>query len=226
MDSTPSRLVMTGDGSHTLFDARFDQHYHSIHGSLQESYRIFIELGLDPLLHTVDEIRVFEMGLGTGLNALLTWQWAEAHRQPVYYVSIEAYPIAGSEAEQLNYEALVGHSGLARIHQAAWGTPVQLSPYYTLLKYQTLLQDFSAGGTLFDVIYYDAFAPRTQPQLWTADLFAHVADFTRMGGYLVTYCAKGTVQRALRSAGFRVEKLRGPLAKRHVLRGVREAGIS
>ena len=217
---------MTGDGSYTLFNTRFDQHYHSIHGSLQESYRIFIELGLDPLLHTADEIRVFEMGLGTGLNALLTWQWSEAHRQPVYYVSIEAYPISDLEAQQLNYEALVGQSGLAHIHQAAWGTPLRLSPYFTFLKHPTLLQDFSAGGTLFDVIYYDAFAPRTQPELWTAEVFAHVAAFTRMGGSLVTYCAKGEVQRALRSAGFRVEKHRGPSGKRHVLRGVREAGIS
>lgn len=226
MDSTPSRLVLTEDGSHTIFDPRFDQHYHSIHGSLQESYRIFIELGLDPFLPTTDTVRVFEMGLGTGLNALLTWRWAETHQRPVHYVSIEAYPISDSEAQQLNYEDLVGQRGLPHIHQAAWGTPLRLSPYFTFLKHHTLLQDFSAGGTLFDVIYYDAFAPRTQPELWTADMFAHVATFTRIGGHLVTYCAKSDVQRALRSAGFRVEKHRGPWSKRHVLRGIREEEIS
>ena len=222
MDSLPSRLILTEDGSHTLFDSRFDQHYHSIHGSLQESRRIFIELGVDSSLHKTDEIRVFEMGLGTGLNALLTWQWAEQHQKSVYYVSIEAYPIANSEAEQLNYEALVGQSGLAQIHRATWGTPIRLSPYFTFLKHQIVLQDYSAEGTLFDVVYYDAFAPRTQPELWTAEMFAHVATFTRPGGHLVTYCAKSDVQRALRSAGFRVEKHPGPWGKRHVLRGVRE----
>ena len=222
MDSSPPRLILTEDGSHTLFDARFDQHYHSIHGSLQESRRIFIELGIDPFLNKTDEIRVFEMGLGTGLNALLTWQWAEQHRRPVYYVSIEAYPITDAEARQLNYEALVGQHGLKEIHQASWGTPVRLSPYFTFLKHQTSLQHFSAEGTLFDVIYYDAFAPRTQPELWTAETFRHVAGFTQESGALVTYCAKSDVQRALRSAGFRVEKHPGPWGKRHVLRGIRE----
>ena len=226
MDSLPPRLVLTEDGSHTLFDPRFDQHYHSIHGSVQESYRIFIELGIDPFLDNSKEIRVFEMGLGTGLNALLTWQWAEAHRRPVHYVSIEAYPVSEQEAEQLNYETLMGLPGPDKIHQAPWGTPVPLSPYFTFLKHQTLLQDYAAGGTLFDVVYYDAFAPRTQPELWTAETFAHVATFTRSGGHLVTYCAKSDVQRALRSAGFRVEKHRGPWRKRHVLRGVREGEVS
>ncbi|MPR33609.1 tRNA (5-methylaminomethyl-2-thiouridine)(34)-methyltransferase MnmD [Salmonirosea aquatica] len=222
MDSLPSRLFLTEDGSHTLYDPGFDQHYHSIHGSLQESRRIFIELGIDPFLDKADEIRIFEMGLGTGLNALLTWQWAEQHRKPVEYVGIEAYPISDAEAEQLNYGALVGQDGLASVHQAAWGTPIHLSPYFTLVKHQTLLQHFSAEGTLFDVIYYDAFAPRVQPELWTAETFAQVAAFTKTGGYLVTYCAKSDVQRALRSAGFRVEKHPGPWGKRHVLRGVKE----
>lgn len=222
MNPAFSRLVLTEDGSHTLFDPRFDQHYHSIHGSLQESYRIFIELGIDPLRDRTDEIRVFEMGLGTGLNALLTWQWAEQHRKPVRYVSIEAYPITDSEADELNYEALVDQPGLGKIHQAAWGTLVPLSPYFTFLKHQTLLQDYSPEGTSFNVIYFDAFAPRTQPELWTAETFAHVAVFTDIGGALVTYCAKSDVQRALRSAGFRVEKHPGPWGKRHVLRGIRE----
>ncbi len=226
MDLLSPRLVLTEDGSHTLFDSRFDQHYHSLHGSLQESYRIFIELGIGYFLHGTDKIRVFEMGLGTGLNALLTWQWAEQHQKYVHYVSVEAYPISEQEAGQLNYEVLVGQHGLAQIHQAAWGTPIQLSPYFTFLKHQTLLQDYSAGGTLFDVVYYDAFAPRTQPELWTADTFSLVATFTSVGSALVTYCAKSDVQRALRSAGFRVEKHRGPWGKRDVLRGIREGEIS
>ncbi len=222
MDTLPSRLILTEDGSHTLFDVRFDQHYHSIHGSLQESYRIFIELGIGYCSHKTDEIRVFEMGLGTGLNALLTWQWAEQHQKSVHYVSIDAYPISDEEAEQLNYEALVNREGLSDIHRAAWDTSIQLSPHFTFLKHQTLLQEFSVEGTLFDVVYYDAFAPRTQPELWTAETFARVAGFTKAGGALVTYCAKSDVQRALRSAGFRVEKHRGPSGKRHVLRGIRE----
>jgi tRNA U34 5-methylaminomethyl-2-thiouridine-forming methyltransferase MnmC len=222
MDTLPSRLILTEDGSHTLFDVRFDQHYHSIHGSLQESHRIFIELGIGYCSHKTDEIRVFELGLGTGLNALLTWHWAEQYPKSVHYVSIDAYPITVQEAQQLNYETLVNQEGLIDLHQVAWGTPIRLSPYFTFLKQQTLLQDFCAEGTLFDVIYYDAFAPRTQPELWTAETFAQVARFTKVGGALVTYCAKSDVQRALRSAGFRVEKHRGPSGKRHVLRGIRE----
>jgi tRNA U34 5-methylaminomethyl-2-thiouridine-forming methyltransferase MnmC len=222
MNQPTPRLVLTEDGSHTLFDPHFDQHYHSIHGSLQESRRIFIELGIDPFVDKADEIRVFEMGLGTGLNALLTWQWAEQHQKAVYYVSIEAYPITDEEAGKLNFEDLVGQDGLADIHQAVWGTSIRLSPYFTLVKHQIVLQHFSAGGTLFDIVYYDAFAPRTQPELWTGETFTQVAAFTQTGGYLVTYCAKSDVQRALRSAGFRVEKHPGPWGKRHVLRGVKE----
>jgi tRNA U34 5-methylaminomethyl-2-thiouridine-forming methyltransferase MnmC len=223
MDSFSPHLILTKDGSHSLFAPRFNQHYHSLHGSLLESSHIYLGLGLHPLLSgpSTEPIRVFEMGLGTGLNALLTWQRAEEVPKAVHYVAVEAFPIPDDQSQQLNYEVLTGHPGLDRIHRTGWGKTLQLSPFFELTKYQITLQDYIHQGEGFDVIYYDAFSPHAQPELWTEEVFSKVASFTRPGGVLVTYCTKGDVKRALRGAGFKVKKHPGPWGKRDVLRATR-----
>jgi tRNA U34 5-methylaminomethyl-2-thiouridine-forming methyltransferase MnmC len=225
MDTFSPRLVVTKDGSHSLYAPRFDQHYHSLSGSLRESLHIYIDLGLRPFLEREDAtpVRVFEMGLGTGLNALLTWQLSDEAEKSVHYVAVEAYPLTHDQIESLNYEALTGHAGLSQLHGAAWGEPVALSPYFTFTRYFTSLQNYSPESACFDVVYYDAFSPEAQPELWTEDLFRKVAAFTAPGGSLVTYCTKGDVKRALRSAGFQIQKHPGPWGKRDVLRAVRQA---
>lgn len=219
MDSGSPYIVLTKDGSHSLYAPQFDQHYHSLHGSLQESRHIYIELGLCPFLssESAEPIRVFEMGLGTGLNALLTWQLADLSPKSIEYVAVEAFPISDEQSAQLNYEELTGQTGLNQLHQVAWGKSITLSPNFNFTKYHTTLQDYITSEEYFHVVYYDAFAPSAQPELWTEDLFHKVAAFTRPGGHLVTYCTKGDVKRALRNAGFRVRKYPGPWGKRDVL---------
>ncbi|GAB2794925.1 tRNA (5-methylaminomethyl-2-thiouridine)(34)-methyltransferase MnmD [Rhabdobacter roseus] len=217
------RLVLTADGTHSLYSPVFNQHYHSLHGALQESRHIFIGLGLEPLLQAnapSTPIQIFEMGFGTGLNALLAWQLADRLRQPVTYLGVEAFPISEAEAAQLNFGEQTGQAGLSQLHRAAWGTSQVLSDYFTFQKQHTTLQAFRPE-VLYDVIFYDAFAPGAQPELWSEATFAQVAAFTRPGGYLVTYSSKGSVRRALQAAGFAVEKHPGPGTKREVVRAVR-----
>lgn len=224
MDSLAPSIVLTRDGSHSLYAPQFDQHYHSLHGSLQESLHIYIDLGLRPYLSvpSAEPIRVFEMGLGTGLNALLTWQLADLTPQAIHYTAIEAFPISEEQSRLLNYEEITGYAGMSKLHQAAWGEPVWLSRNFVFTKHHSTMQSFNAAGGYFDVTYYDAFAPDAQPELWTEDIFGKVASMTRPGGCLVTYCTKGDVKRALRSVGFKVKKYPGPWGKRDVLRAVKE----
>lgn len=220
MDSFSPQVVLTRDGSHSLYAPQFDQHYHSLQGSIQESRHIYIELGLRPFLlePSAEPVRVFEMGLGTGLNALLTWQLADLTPRPVFYEAVEAHPVSTDQWEQLNYDELTGHGGLGQLHQAAWGRPIALSPHFTFTKHPSTLQAYLPPSEPFDLIYYDAFAPSVQPELWTEEIFHKIASFTRRGGRLVTYCTKGDVKRALRNAGFRVKRYPGPWGKREVLR--------
>ncbi|TDB68880.1 tRNA (5-methylaminomethyl-2-thiouridine)(34)-methyltransferase MnmD [Arundinibacter roseus] len=220
--SADLQVILTKDGSYSLYSPHFDQFYHSIHGSLQESLHIYIDLGLRRFKGPETQpLRIFEMGFGTGLNALLTLQWAHQHQRSVQYVCVEAYPLLPQTVEALHYENLTGQPGLQLLQEAAWGVPLPVSPLFEFTKIATRLQDFTWNEAFFDVIYFDAFAPRVQPELWTHEIFAQVAAFTATGGNLVTYCAKSIVQRALRQAGFVVEKHPGPHGKRHVLRGIK-----
>jgi tRNA U34 5-methylaminomethyl-2-thiouridine-forming methyltransferase MnmC len=214
------RLVYTADGSNSLYSATFDQHYHSMQGALQESTHVFINLGLKPVLaRATSLVRVFEMGFGTGLNALLAWQQAELQQKPVEYLGIEAFPISDEEARALNFEELTGQQGLPRLHQTPWNTHAGLSKYFSFQKDHTPLHDFCTDRR-FDVIFYDAFSPQAQPELWNEEAFARIAALTRPGGTLVTYSSKGSVRRALQAVGFTVEKHPGPGRKREVVRAV------
>ncbi len=216
--------VPTADGSTTLFSPRFNQWYHSVYGALEESRRVFLELGFAYLAERQSEIRLLEMGFGTGLNALLTERAAAARGVRVHYTALEAYPIEPEMGAALGLEQVVPGSMGPRIHKLAWETSHELNPNFTLLKRQTTLQAFlnEPPGRPFDLVYYDAFAPASQPELWTPEVFQQLAERVVPGGVLTTYCSKGDVRRALQAAGFRVEKHPGPGRKREVVRAIRE----
>lgn len=232
-----NRPVTTADGSHTLVSDRFGQSYHSVHGALAESRRVFLELGFEFLAETKTEISVLEMGFGTGLNALLTWLEADRRGLPVRYVTLEAYPISPADVAALNYDEVLQTDRLRQLHQAPWGEDVPLGEYFTLRTEGMALEDFlhrpipsegfkpfARDGTMeeenYDLVYFDAFSPDTQPELWTAEVFTKIAKKMPRGGVLTTYSAKGSVRRALQAAGFRVEKHPGPPGKREVVRAV------
>lgn len=216
-------IVVTADGSSSVYNPDVGQHYHSIFGARQESERVFIELGLAAAFERfAGPLRVFEMGFGTGLNALLTAHLAQQTQRAVSYTTVEAYPLPADVTRQLNFDRLIGSQLLQPLHDAPWETPVAISPYVTLLKRHGFLRDVAPPEPVH-LVYYDAFAPEGQPELWTEETFRHVASFMRPGGLLTTYCAKGYVQRNLRAAGFTVEKHPGPARKREVLRAVAPA---
>jgi len=213
------RFIITEDGSHSLISEQFNQQYHSLQGALNESEHIYINLGLRPVLEN-GPVSVFEMGFGTGLNAFLAWKLADQLQKQVFYTSVEAYPVSLLEASQLNYEEATGEKGFMQLHHAPWGKEVAISPFFSLRKELTILQNFTPDR-FFDVVFYDAFDPRAQPELWTGEIFTKIAAQTRPGGVLVTYSSNGIVKRALTAGGFKVERHKGPGRKTHVLKAIK-----
>lgn len=217
---TEIRIVLTSDGSSSVYNPEFKQHYHSVFGALQESQCIFIELGLQAAFERFGEINVFEMGFGTGLNALLTLLEAEKTGRTVSYTTVDTLPLSQEQARELNFDKLLGSQYLTALHEAPWNRPVSITPFFQLLKFEGRLQDFQTENR-FNLVYFDAFAPEAQPELWTQAVFEQLAAMMHPGGLLTTYCSKSSVKRNLRAAGFLVEKHRGPAHKRDVLRAVK-----
>ena len=217
-----AEIQITADGSQTLFVAELDEHYHSVKGALTESQHIFITNGLNKC--EAEEVRVLEVGFGTGLNALLTLQEAERQRRHVHYTSLEKFPIPMSVAEQLDYPKLVNveYANLfIELHRAEWNKWVDVMPYFHLRKMET---DFTTHviRDKYDVVYFDAFAPEKQEEMWSLEIFQRMFDCLESNGILVTYCAKGAVRRMLQSVGFNVERLPGPPnGKREILRATK-----
>ncbi len=218
------KIINTSDGSQTVQIPELNVTYHSIHGAVQESMHVFIEAGLRFKLQeaSLKTIFVFEMGFGTGLNALLTALEAQKVGTPVYYTAIELYPLTESEFSQLNYKNIGNEADalFQKIHDCKWNEDVRISEYFTLKKVNTNLLNFSTGQ-LYDLIYYDAFAPSAQPELWSQVVFEKLHAILTDNGVLVTYCAKGDVRRAMLSAGFTVKKMPGPPGKREMLRAIK-----
>ena len=218
-------LQITADGSHTISIPAMEVTYHSKHGSIQESNHVFINAGLQYLAdnHHPPYIKILEAGFGTGLNTLLTAIKAREQQLTVEYHSIEAYPLQPAELASLNYGSLLKEEDLfQKIHQGEWGVPVQLHPYCTIHKHHTTIEQFNSTTT-FDCIFYDAFAPTAQPELWTEAVFTKLFSLTNTGGMLVTYCSKSVVRRAMQAAGFRVTKIPGPPGKREMVRAFKDA---
>ncbi|RYY39989.1 MAG: hypothetical protein EOO08_08000 [Chitinophagaceae bacterium] len=219
------KIIVTKDGSHTFEYPDVRGTYHSRHGALGESRHVFLEAGFQDALRRFpgQPLSVFEMGFGSGLNALLTALEAERIALTVQYVAIEAQPIPAKEAEALNYGALLGaRQVFQQLHAAPWSMETKISEHFTIRKEEGALQDLQLTG-LYHLVYYDAFAPSSQPELWKAERFRQLYEVLHPGGTLVTYCSKSVVRRAMMDAGFHVTKPQGPWGKREMVRAVREA---
>ncbi len=207
-----TKLVITEDGSTTIFISALDEHYHSVHGALQESRHVFIEAGLNQKINSSDEIDVLEIGFGTGLNAFLSQKMAEEHQIPTSYVGLEAFPIRPDLFQSLNEDLQIYHT-------CEWERPKQLSKYFSFEKKEIEVENYEANQT-FHLIYFDAFAPDAQPELWTAEIFKKLRKLLVQDGILTTYCSKVTVQKNLKQAGYKIEKHQGPPHKREILRAI------
>ena len=216
-----AELRMTEDGSHTLYVPALDEHYHSHFGALTESKHIFINAGLASLKS--NKVSILEVGFGTGLNALLTSMYALDNQVTVQYVTLDKYPIDPSLLFQLNYPTITGTEGrelFESIHSAPWEQPVRLTPWFTLEKRLTDLTSMSVEG-LFDLVYFDAFGPGKQPEMWSREVMQKIAGVTHPGSVFVTYSAKGELKRILRALDFEVALLPGPPGKRVMTRAVK-----
>ncbi len=212
-------IIKTKDGSDTITIPEMNVCYHSKHGAIQESMHVFIEAGLRYLTNqSINQpINIFEMGFGTGLNAFLT-AIAVNQRTKVYYIGVELYPLTKEELSVLNYTETLKHAELFRsIHESSWNEDIELNDTFTLRKIKENFISYSTQQ-LFNIIYYDAFAPAAQPQLWTEEVFKKLYTMLSPGGILVTYCSKGVFRRAMQTAGFDVEKIPGPPGKREMVR--------
>lgn len=224
MPEVKRTIITTTDGSHTVEIPDLEVTYHSRWGAMQESMHVFIEAGLKYMLHREERpspLRIFEMGLGTGLNALLTVIEAEKEKAAIQYTTIEPYPLGEEEWSLLHYGADETQARWFRqLHEAPWGEEVNVSECFSFRKEQKLLADFSPAES-FHLIYYDAFAPKAQPLLWTREVFEQLYGMLHPNGALVTYCSKSVVRRAMQAAGLSVQKIPGPKWKREMLRAVK-----
>lgn len=217
-----NQLITTSDGSHTIYVPELNEHYHSIHGAVQESTFIFINSGF--IFCKADPLNIFEVGFGTGLNALLTAMKSRDGVRKVNFTSIEKYPVGEDLIRMLNYHHFTGSEGkliYERIHSAPWNINTNICKNFNLTK---INGDFTAKpiSGMYDLIYFDAFGPDKQPEMWTREIFTGIAGVTNKEGVLVTYSAKGEVKRNLKACGFDVELLPGPPGKRQIIRAVKK----
>ncbi|MCW5912735.1 MAG: tRNA (5-methylaminomethyl-2-thiouridine)(34)-methyltransferase MnmD [Cyclobacteriaceae bacterium] len=216
------RVIVTGDGSHSLLDAGLDETYHSRHGAMQESEYVFIEQGLHFRLerNRPSRLNIMEVGLGTALNAWLTFRCPAIQSLPVQYFAVEKFPLPAAVWQQLNY-ADADRKLFEDIHTLPWNSWQPVTDRISLFKCEDTLQHLQMPDLKFDVIYYDAFAPGKQPEMWTLNMLEKTVQNLQAGGVFVTYCAKGQLKRDLKSLGLAVESLPGPPGKREMVRAIR-----
>jgi tRNA U34 5-methylaminomethyl-2-thiouridine-forming methyltransferase MnmC len=215
-------LKVTGDGSHTLFVPELGEHYHSVYGAIAESRHIFLKAGFGYIHNRLENIKILEIGFGTGLNALLTYIEAINSGGNVEYTTIELNPLDEPIYSNLNFFDFIDYPGSREIflhmHQSPWNEALKISSSFHLRKIKISLHDYLPDEEIFDLVYFDAFGPDVQPEMWTLEVFEKMAVCLKKEAILVTYSTKGTVKRNLASAGFRIEKLPGPQGKREILR--------
>ncbi|MBL7792044.1 MAG: tRNA (5-methylaminomethyl-2-thiouridine)(34)-methyltransferase MnmD [Saprospiraceae bacterium] len=219
-----STIIETQDGSHTLYSSRFGESYHSRYGAIQESRHVFISAGLFYVIPLRKEIRILEMGFGSGLNAFLSLLEAKKREVHLWYDAVEAYPIATDDAIALNYPAQVvepdARENFMALHLNNWEEWHAITPFFNLRKRHMPIEQLDEEEQ-YDLVYYDAFAPSAQPELWVSPVLARIYRALKPGGVLVTYCAKGIVKRTLSELGFHVEALPGPPGKREMTRAIK-----
>lgn len=220
--------VITNDGSHTIREIESGNTFHSHHGAVQESMHVFIEAGLRywQQLHPGQSLHILEMGMGTGLNLLLTIREAALLKIKIHYTAIEAFPLEPTITNRLNYPEILQDPALtgilSEIHQSPWDTIIALTEWVEFKKLNTTLEDWQPAAS-FDIIYYDAFSPTEQPELWTTGIFEKLFKTLHPGGLLLTYCSKTIVRKAMMAAGFTVIKIQGPWGKRDMVRAMKPA---
>ncbi len=221
------KIIKTEDGSVTIHLPEWNEQYHSKHGAVQEARHVFLKMGLFYYIETFNpsEISILEIGFGTGLNAFLTMIEAERLKQKIEYTGVEAYPVSAEEVLQLNYpeacQAEVYQSEFSEMHTIPWEERSEVTKYFSLNKLEKKFDEIE-DIELYDLIYFDAFGARVQPELWTVEIFSIMFKALKENGVLVTYAAKGSVRRAMLANGFLVEKLPGPPGKREMLRAVKK----
>ena len=212
--------IQTDDGSHSLYVPELNEHYHSTKGAIQESKHIFIEAGLKFLQKA--EIKILEIGFGTGLNAFLTYLEGDKKGIQIDYTGLEKYPLSKTITSTLNYPDLLNakRKNYDAMHQSEWNKPYLISDQFKLTKIEADINNWSTEDQ-FDLIYFDAFGPDKQPEVWTEHTFQLMSSVLRSGGVLVTYSAKGDVRRGFQAAGMQIEKIPGPPGKKHMTRGIK-----
>lgn len=216
-------LRVTADGSHTFYIEELDEQYHSMHGSIAEAQHIFINAGLLKKAESMKAFKIFEVGMGTGLNVYLTAIAAAENQLNVEMHSIEAYPIEVEEVGWLNYPKQLKSSEelFHKIHESKWNELNVISENLSLKKIAADLKSYTFEEE-YDVIYFDAFAPEKQEEMWEKEVFLKIYQAMKVDGILVTYCVKGVIRRLLKEIGFTVEKLAGPInGKREMLRAIK-----
>ncbi|ALM20041.1 SAM-dependent methyltransferase [Nonlabens sp. MIC269] len=216
-------IMITGDGSKTIHMPDLNEQYHSKHGALQEALHVFIKMGLQPLQESLQpdnaSLNILEYGFGTGLNAILTKQHASTTR--IHYTAMEAYPVSADEVLAMDYGSLLKDQIFYEaLHEMDWEIDKQLTSTFSIIKKQMKFEEVKFDNQ-FDLIYFDAFGPRTQPELWTIPIFQKAFDSLKNGGVLTTYCAQGQARRNMQEVGFKVERLPGPPGKREMLRATK-----
>ncbi len=220
-------LLTTEDGSHTVKNLELDETYHSIHGAIQESKLVYIKNGLEYLIEEVkpSKIRILEVGFGTGLNALLTMINPAISNIPILYDAIEPYPLSDDLIKQLNYPDRLKHSYgksyFDLLHSVPWGQRTELTSNFAIHKVQTGIQKTILENDHYDIVYFDAFAPGKQPQLWGFKVLTSIVQSIKFSRVFVTYSAKGQLKRDLKTLGMTIESLAGPPGKAQVIRALK-----
>ena len=215
-------IVQTSDGSTTIYLPEWEENYHSKHGAIQEAKHVFIKNGFS--IFKQDEISILEIGFGTGLNAFITFLEAKNANIKVNYSGAEAYPVDFNEIEQMNYvvelQATDFELEFQKMHTSEWNSNVKISDDFYLEKRKQFFNEIN-DVEAFNLIYFDAFGFRVQPELWSTEIFQKMYNALKPGGVLVTYAARGVVKRSMIEVGFSVEKLAGPPGKREMFRATK-----
>jgi tRNA U34 5-methylaminomethyl-2-thiouridine-forming methyltransferase MnmC len=216
-------IRITTDGSTTIYLPEWEENYHSKHGAIQEAKHVFIQNGL--ALFKNKNVAILEIGFGTGLNAFITFLEAKNFNQTIDYVGVEAYPVPENEIKQMNYvkelNASENQEFYDKMHSCLWEQKTLINEHFSLTKQKKFFNDISDIQS-YDLIYFDAFGYRVQPELWSTEIFQKMYDALKPDSFLVTYAARGTVKRSMLEVGFRVEKLVGPPGKREMFRAFKD----
>lgn len=219
-------ITLTEDGSHTVLAKELNEHYHSTHGAVQESMHIFIGAGLHQACLDQEELNILEVGFGTGLNVLLTIADPAVKDRKINYTALEPYPLMADIATELNYTAIPilkpYREDFVIMHQQPFDIPNALNKTFCFTKLRVKAEESQFPASSYHLIYFDAFSPNIQPELWSPQVFQAMYACMKPGGILVTYCSKGSVKRALKEVGFRVETLPGPPGKNQITRAVKD----